>query len=40
VPETDRLAIAVCREAGKQASLPLMLRVRAKTLTSGLAEPK
>jgi hypothetical protein len=40
VPETDRLAFAVCREAGKQASLPVLIRVRAKTLTSGLVEPK
>jgi len=40
VHETERLAVAVCREAGKQASLPVMLRVRAKTLTSGIEATK
>ena len=34
VPETDRPAFAVCREAGKQASLPVMLHVRRKGLAA------
>ena len=32
VPETDRLAFVVCRDVGKQASLPVMLHVRRKGL--------
>jgi len=40
VPETDRLVYAVCREAGKQASPPFVLRVRSKILTSALGESK
>jgi hypothetical protein len=35
VPETDRLAFAVCREAGKQASLPVLVHVRRKGLAAG-----
>ncbi len=34
VPETDRLAYVVCREAGKQASLPALLHVRRKGLAA------
>ncbi len=40
VPEVDRLAFAVCREAGKQASLPILLRVRNKERTSGIIQVK
>ncbi len=36
VPETDRLAFAVCRDAGKQASLPILLHVRRKGLAAGV----
>jgi hypothetical protein len=36
VPETDRLAFAVCRESGKQASLPVMLHVRHKGLAAAV----
>jgi hypothetical protein len=36
VPETDRLAFAVCRDAGKQASLPVLLHVRRKGLAAGV----
>jgi hypothetical protein len=34
VPETDRLAFAVCRDAGKQASLPVLVHVRRKGLAA------
>ncbi len=34
VPETDRPAFAVCRESGKQASLPVLLHVRRKGLAA------
>ena len=34
VPETDRLAFVVCRDAGKQASLPVLLHVRKKGLAA------
>ncbi|MEO6741730.1 MAG: hypothetical protein ABIP20_15915, partial [Chthoniobacteraceae bacterium] len=36
VPETDRLAFAVCRDAGKQASLPVLVHVRRKGLAAGV----
>jgi WD40 repeat protein len=38
VPETDRLAVVVCREAGKQASLPVLLHVRRKGLAAEVNE--
>ncbi len=34
VPETDRLAFVVCRDVGKQASLPVLLHVRRKGLAA------
>ncbi|MEO6787061.1 MAG: hypothetical protein ABI318_13095, partial [Chthoniobacteraceae bacterium] len=34
VPETDRPAFAVCRDAGKQASLPVIVHVRRKGLAA------
>ena len=34
VPETDRLAFAVCRDEGKQASLPVLVHVRRKGLAA------
>jgi hypothetical protein len=34
VPETDRLAVLVCRDVGKQASLPVLLHVRRKGLAA------
>jgi hypothetical protein len=40
VPQIDRLAFAVCREAGKQASLPILLHVRNKERTSGIIQVK
>ena len=36
VPETDRPAFAVCRDAGKQASLPVLVHVRRKGLAAGV----
>ena len=36
VPETDRLAFAECRDAGKQASLPVLVHVRRKGLAAGV----
>ena len=34
VSETDRLAFAVSRDAGKQASLPVLIHVRRKGLAA------
>ena len=34
VPEADRLAVLVCRDVGKQASLPVLLHVRRKGLAA------
>ena len=40
VPEQDRLAFAACREAGKQASLPVLIHVRKKDVKSDIVNVK
>jgi len=40
VKEQDRLAYAVCRDVGKQASLPIILRVRHKAEKSTIVNVK
>jgi hypothetical protein len=40
VKEQERLAFAVCRDAGKQASLPILLRVRQKDEKSVIVNVK
>ncbi len=40
VPEQDRLAYGACREAGKQASLPVLIHVRKKDVKSDIVNVK
>ena len=40
VPEQDRLAYGACREAGKQASLPVLVHVRKKDVKSDIVNVK
>lgn len=40
VPEQERLAYVACREAGKQASLPVRIRVRKKDVKSDIVNVK
>ena len=40
VPEQDRLAYAACRDAGKQASLPVLVHVRKKDVKSDIMNVK